>query len=135
VPSASSQYTVGSEVYSSVDQALSGVNRAFFIPVFFGFAGTLAVVPAGSYNVFLSFVLVAIVSVSCAVALSWLASRLFTRENAGLLALSLGGRGSVGIIVGSVALADGVINQLAFTLIILASLSVSIGVSLAMSRL
>jgi Kef-type K+ transport system membrane component KefB len=128
------QYTFGSEVYSGADRVLSRLNSGFFIPVFFGFAGTLAVVPAGGYDTLASFVVIATVSVTSAVILSWFVSRKLAQGKAGLLALSLGGRGSVNIIIGSIALADGVIGRLEFTLIILSSLFVSIGVSLAMSR-
>ena len=60
--------------------------------------------------------------------------RVRERDGARRIALTLGGRGAVGIVVASVALASNVIDGTAYSLIVIGTLAVSLLVPLLLGR-
>ena len=114
------------------------MNRALFIPFFFGFAGLEADLTSSSYGLLPVLAVVTAVMLVPAVALTYYGAKsLFkVKEEGGpkRIALTLGGRGAVGIVVASVALASNVIDGTAYSLIVIGTLAVSLLVPLLLGR-
>ncbi len=123
---------VGKKTFKTISTTLTRMNRAFFIPIFFGFAGTEAFLSQGS----LALVVIALpgiilISIPPSILLTYQAAkRILKVEHKGAKQISVitGGRGAVGIVVASVALSRGLINSTAFSLIILGTLAISLAV-------
>lgn len=129
---------IGRKAFREVSQTLSRMNRAIFLPFFFGFAGLEADLSPASYGLLLGITLVAAASIIPATVLTYYgAKRLLRIGDPGgprQVALTLGGRGAVGIVISSVALGDGIITVSAYSIIVVGTLTISLIVPLLLGR-
>jgi Kef-type K+ transport system membrane component KefB len=129
---------IGRGAYRELSQTLSKMNRAVFIPFFFGFAGLEANLASSSYNLLPGLGLVVASSLIPAFLLTFVVAKRLLRtsgpEGPKQVALTLGGRGAVGIVVASVALGDGILDNTSYSLIIVGTLVVSLVVPLLLGR-
>ncbi|HKT22577.1 MAG TPA: cation:proton antiporter, partial [Nitrososphaerales archaeon] len=106
------------------------MNRAFFIPVFFGLAGVEAAFPASQVGLLGPLGLLLVLSMVPATLLTLAAARsiLKVKEAGGprRIAFILSGRGAVGIVIASVALGSGLISGTAYSLAVIGTVAVSI---------
>lgn len=88
---------IGRKAFREVSQTLSRMNRAIFIPFFFGFAGLEANLSSSSYELLVGLCLVIAASIIPATALTYYGAKraLRVRDPGGpkQIALTLGGRG------------------------------------------
>ncbi len=125
---------VGKRSFNRLLETLSKMNRGFFIPIFFGFAGVEASLPTQNPErelLGLAVILVATIGVS--LLLSYLAAKRLHEEDAKdakHVAVILGGRGAVGIVVVTVALGRNLINSSGYSLVIFGTVIASILVPL-----
>jgi Na+:H+ antiporter len=121
---------IGKEAFRKTADTMARMNRAFFIPIFFGLAGVEAVLPSSAFNLLLPLGFVLLASVIPATAITYLVAKRVLKEdepNAPRhVAFILAGRGAVGIVIASVALGAGLIDSTAYSLVVVASLVVSI---------
>ncbi len=129
---------VGREAFGRVSRTFTRMNRAFFIPLFFGFAGVEANFVANEYPFALVLAAVIIGSIVPAMLLTYFSSKTILRlkEVGGPrnIAVILGGKGAVGIVIVTVALSDNMIDPTAYSLVIVGTLVVSIFVPLLIRR-
>jgi Kef-type K+ transport system membrane component KefB len=129
---------IGRKAFQEVSQALSKMNRAIFIPFFFGFAGLEANLSSSGYGLLPGLGVVVAASIIPAALLTYYGAKNVLRvsEPGGprQIALTLGGRGAVGIVIASVALGNGVIDSTAYSLIVIGTLAVSLLVPLFLGR-
>ena len=129
---------IGRKPFKEVSQTFERINGAFFIPFFFGFAGVEADLTSSGLRLIPALAVVLAVSLGTGVALTYLAGkRVLKLSGAGSarqVALTLGGRGAVGIVIASVALSTGAIDTTAYSLIILSTLAASLIVSLLLGK-
>lgn len=126
---------IGRAAFERILTTLGRLNRGFFIPVFFGFAGVEATRFLDPNAIFQLIVLVA-TSVGLSLILTYFgAKRLYRSSVDGVDALKhvsrqvsviLSGKGAVGIIIVSLALSYGLINSEAYALVIIATTVVSV---------
>ena len=129
---------IGRKAFRDVSQTLSRMNRALFVPFFFGFAGLEANLPSSSYTLLPWLGVVIAASIVPATALTYFGAKhaLRARDPGGpkQIALTLGGRGAVGIVIASVALSNGILDGTAYSLIVIGTLAVSLVVPLLLGR-
>jgi Kef-type K+ transport system membrane component KefB len=129
---------IGREAFGRVSRTFTRMNRAFFIPLFFGFAGVEANFAASDYPYAAALIAVVISSIVPAMLLTYYSSKtiLKLKESGGArnIAVILGGRGAVGIVIVTVALGSGMIDDTAYSLVIVGTLFVSIFVPLLLTR-
>jgi len=129
---------IGKKAFQEVSQTLSKMNGGIFIPLFFGLAGLEANLSSSGYGLLPGLGVVIGASLVPAVALTYFsAKKALRRGDSGgpkQVALALGGRGAVGIVVASVALGDGILNSTAYSLIVIGTLAVSLLVPLLLGR-
>jgi Kef-type K+ transport system membrane component KefB len=139
---------IGRESFGRISRTLGRFNRGFFIPLFFGFAGVQASLVSG-YSLLIPLAIVVLVSVGVAILLTYVgvlhlfkpsvgettsSSSKEIREAARQIAVILSGRGAVGIIIVSVALTYGLINNVAYSLVIVATTVTSIITPMLLGR-
>ena len=121
---------VGKRAFRRTADTLAKMNRAFFIPIFFGLAGVEAGFPASQAGLLAPLGVMLVASIVPAIALTFLASKsvLKVTEKGGPknIAFILSGRGAVGIVIASVALGAGLIGETAFSLVVIGTVVVSI---------
>lgn len=121
---------VGKSAFKRTADTLAKMNRAFFIPVFFGLAGVEAAFPSSQAGLLGSMGLLLVISIVPATIITYLAAKLLLngREPEGprRTALILSGRGAIGIVIASVALSAGLIGETAYSLVIIGTVVVSI---------
>ncbi len=113
------------------------MNRAFFIPLFFGFAGAEANFASGDYPFTLAVTAIIIGSIVPGMILTYFGSKAILKVKEGgprNIAVILGGRGAVGIVIVTVALSDNLIGTREYSLVIVGTLVVSILVPLLLKR-
>ena len=129
---------IGRTAFREVSQTLARMNRAIFIPFFFGFAGLEANLSPSSYGLLFGLVLVIAASIVPAMALTYSGAKLALRvkdpKGPRQIALTLGGRGAVGIVIASVALSNGILDNVAYSLTVIGTLAVSLVVPLLLGR-
>jgi Na+:H+ antiporter len=129
---------IGRKPFKEVSETFARINGAFFIPFFFGFAGVEADLAASSYGLIPALAVVLAASLGPGIALSrYVAKRalkLSGEGSASQIAVTLGGRGAVGIVIASVALSTNAIDGAAYSLIIVSTLTASIMVPLLLGR-
>ena len=129
---------IGRTAFKEVSQTLARMNRAIFIPFFFGFAGLEANLSQSSYGLLAGLVLVLAASIIPAMAVTFLVTRLALRakdpEGPRQIAVTLGGRGAVGIVIASVALSNGIFDNVAYSLTVIGTLGISLVVPLLLGR-
>lgn len=121
---------IGKDAFRKTADTLARMNRAFFIPIFFGLAGVEASLPAASFGLLPPLGLLLFISVVPAALLTYLSVKgaLRAREPGAprQVALLLTGRGAVGIVIASVGLNAGLISDVAYSLVVIGTLVVSI---------
>jgi Na+:H+ antiporter len=121
---------IGKEAFRRTADTLARMNRAFFIPIFFGLAGVTSTFPSSDLGLLAPMAVVILASVVPATMLTYWAARGFLRsgEEGGprRVAFILAGRGAVGIVIASVALGEGLIDNSAYSLVVVATLVVSL---------
>lgn len=121
---------VGKSAFRRTSETLAKMNRAFFIPVFFGLAGVEAAFPASQVGLLGPLGLLLVLSMVPATLLTLAAARsiLKVKEAGGprRIAFILSGRGAVGIVIASVALGSGLISGTAYSLAVIGTVAVSI---------
>lgn len=128
---------IGRRPFKEVSETFSKMNGAFFIPFFFGFAGVEADLQAAGVAEFLGLALVLGVSLVAGIGFTYVAARSLKHKEDGTprrTAVVLGGRGAVGIVIASVALTSGVIDETAYSLVILGTLVASLIAPLLLGR-
>jgi Kef-type K+ transport system membrane component KefB len=128
---------LGRKAFQEVSATFTRMNRAFFIPLFFGAAGLQADLSAAGYRFLPSLGVIVVVTLVVAIGITYYAGRSILKlldEDAKQVAVILGGRGAVGIVIASVALDSGVISDLNYSLIVVATLVISLTVPILLGR-
>ncbi|MDA4137433.1 MAG: cation:proton antiporter [Thaumarchaeota archaeon] len=129
---------IGRKPFQEVSMTFARMNRAFFIPLFFGLAGLESDLQASSYSLLPRLGLIAAATLLLSILLTYYAAKriLKVKEQGGArrIAVTLGGRGAVGIVIASVALSSGAIDAVAYSLIVLATLIISLVVPILLGR-
>jgi len=127
---------IGRKHFREIANTLARMNRAFFIPLFFGFAGVEANFSLDHLSLLAPLGALIAVSIIPAYALTYRVAKRFLRDsgNSRQVALVMGGRGAVGIVIASVALGDGLIDNTAYSLVVLGTLIVSLLVPVLAGR-
>ena len=128
---------IGKEAFGSLSRTFTRMNQGFFIPVFFGFAGVEANLLAAGYQVYGVLALIVVATVVPSLMLTYGGSRWLWKvdgDGAWDIAVVLGGRGAVGLIIATVALNDAIIGTAAYSMVILATMVISMVVPLLMRR-
>ena len=128
---------IGREAFGRISRTFSRMNRAFFIPLFFGFAGVEANFASPEYPFALALAVIIIGSIVPAMLLTYFGSKKILKVKEGgprNIAVILGGRGAVGIVIVTVALSTNLINATQYSLVIVGTLIVSICVPLLLKR-
>ena len=129
---------IGRKPFKEVSETFARMNGAFFIPFFFGFAGVEADLTASGLSLVPALAVVLAVSLGLGIALTYYATKRLVKVpgvgSAKQVAVTLGGRGAVGIVIASVALSAGVIDVTAYSLILVSTLTASLIVSLLLGR-
>lgn len=120
---------IGRRPFEMVSNTLARMNRAFFIPLFFGIAGVEAAIPYDDPRELLALAAVLVGCIIPCVLLSYFVSREVLKlpgKASRRIGIIIGGRGAVGIVIASVALSQNLINGQIYSLIIVGTLLVSI---------
>ena len=121
---------VGKSAFKRTADTLGKMNRAFFIPVFFGLAGVEAGFPASQVGLLPPLAVMLVASTVPAIALTYYAARSLLKVTDGggprHIAFILSGRGAVGIVIASVALSTGLISGTAYSLVVIGTVAVSV---------
>jgi Na+:H+ antiporter len=129
---------IGRRPFKEVSETFARINGAFFIPFFFGFAGVEADLTASGLALVPALAAVLAVSLGPGIALTYYVTKRYIKlSGAGStkqIAVMLGGRGAVGIVIASVALSTNAIDDIAYSLIILSTLAASLIVPLLLGR-
>jgi Kef-type K+ transport system membrane component KefB len=129
---------IGRKAFQEISATFARMNRALFIPLFFGLAGLEADLSASGYGLLQALAVEVALALVLSITLTYYAVKKIVRvkEQGGArqIAVTLGGRGAVGIVIASVALSSGIISVLAYSLIIVGTLAVSIVVPLLLGR-
>lgn len=129
---------IGRKPFQEVSETFARINGAFFIPFFFGFAGVEADLKASGLGLIPALAVVLAISLGLGISLTYyVTKRLFKLHGAGSakqVAITLGGRGAVGIVIASVALSTNVIDVTAYSLILVSTVAASLIVSLLLGR-
>lgn len=133
---------IGRDSFGRISRTLGRFNRGFFIPLFFGFAGVQASLVSG-YSLLVPLAILVIATIGVAILLTYFVGlKIFKpemstsqiRKAARQIAVILSGRGAVGIIIVSVALTYGLINNLAYSLVIVATTVISVTTPILLGR-
>ena len=121
---------IGRKASERISQTLSTMNRIFFIPLFFGFAGIEVILSSIGYNYYVGLIVLIAIALGVGVSLTYYVSRKVLRPKMDVapkqLAGILGGRGAIGIVIASVAFSESALNEAGFSLVILATLIMSL---------
>jgi len=121
---------IGRKAYDRVCQTLSTMNRIFFIPLFFGFAGLEVVLASINYFDYAGMLVLIVIALGVGVSLTYYVSKKVLHSKLDVapkqLAGILGGRGAIGIVIATVALSEGSLGTSGFSLVILATLIISL---------
>jgi Kef-type K+ transport system membrane component KefB len=123
---------IGKKAYNRISQTLSTMNNIFFIPLFFGFAGVEVILASISYTYYAGLAVLIALGLGIGVSLTYYVSHKIARVRAVLdvvpkqLAGILGGRGAIGIVVATIAFGEGVLGEAGFSLVILATMIMSL---------
>lgn len=124
---------IGVKLFEKVSNTVNSMNKAFFAPFFFGYAGSEVIISQNGQMSIILIVLMALLLVLLSVAFTFYATRGFFPGRDGErkgLSYIMAGKGSVGIIIGNVALDAGLIAYQVNSLIIIATIVGSLTVTL-----
>lgn len=120
-----SEVVIGQELHNMVVTTINRFNDSFFIPIFFSIAGVEIVVPGASSLIQL--VVLIAVAVAIGAPLNYYFSRRYIGDVPGRTTTGvLGSRGSVGIIIATVAFDSGFIGDSLYSIAIFATLILSL---------
>lgn len=120
-----SEVVVGEKLHEALTSTLTRLNDSFFIPIFFSIAGLEIIIPGA--NSLLRLVVLMGLSAGIGAPLNYLASRKYVKElREKTMTGILGSRGSVGIIIASVAFTGGYIDGSLYSLCVFATLIFSL---------
>jgi Kef-type K+ transport system membrane component KefB len=130
---------IGRKASDRISQTLSTMNSIFFVPLFFGFAGVEVMLAGISSVYYFGLAVLIAMALGIGVSLTYLFSRkvlpskmeIAPRQLAGIL----GGRGAIGIVIATVAFSEGSLNESGFSLVILATLIISLIVPFLAGRI
>jgi len=128
---------IGREAFGRLSRTFTRMNEGFFIPVFFGFAGMEANLFGESYQSIGALMVIVLASVIPSLLMTYGGVRRvlkFSGDDARDVAVILGGRGAVGIVIATVAMESGIIDMPAYSLAILGTMVISILVPLLIKR-
>ncbi len=129
---------IGRKAFLDVSQTFARMNRALFIPFFFGFAGIESNLGPSGFGLLPGLLAVILVSLIPAMTLTYFGAsrvlKLRDPEGPKQVAFTLGGRGAVGIVIASVALSEGILDNTAYSLILVGTLSISLVVPFLLGR-
>jgi Kef-type K+ transport system membrane component KefB len=115
---------VGKKVYGILKRTFNRITTSFFIPIFFSIAGLQVILPTHYLGLM---TLLIVVSGSVGGILSYFAGmKLLKRLRPASATALLGSRGAVGIIIANIALLQGDINAELYSIIILATVILSV---------
>ncbi len=121
---------IGKDAFGRISRTFNRMNQAFFIPVFFGFAGVEASLDPGGYQLLGPLATVILAAVLPAILLTYLISsvllKLREKGDSRDVAVIMGGRGAVGIIIATIASENGQIGSQEYSLIIIGILVASL---------
>ncbi|MCW6160284.1 MAG: cation:proton antiporter [Candidatus Micrarchaeales archaeon] len=124
-----SEYVMGKRFYGRLIRTLRRINNSFFIPLFFSIAALSVILP--SIQILLLLVTMLLISVIAGGALNAFAARKMLPKISGRYIIGFfGGRGAVGVIIGSIALLEGLISNDLYSAIVLATLAMAIAMPL-----
>jgi Kef-type K+ transport system membrane component KefB len=130
---------IGEKVAVRISTALGRINNAFFIPLFFGLAGTEVMISSSQYVVLPSLAVIVAACLIPSFLLTFYATKRILRirghDAPRMVAGILGGRGAVGIVIASIALSEGIMNSLAYAMVLLETLAVSLLVPFILGRI
>lgn len=120
-----SEVVVGEQLHNVLTTTLTRLNDSFFIPIFFSIAGLEIIVPSG--NAIIQLAVLISLSAGIGAPLNYFLSRHYLEDLRGRTATGiLGSRGSVGIIVASIAFTGGYIDSSLYSLCVFATLILSL---------
>jgi Kef-type K+ transport system membrane component KefB len=129
---------VGRQAFTRFEDLFSRMNRGFFIPVFFGFAGVEAILTPSDFSLLGVLLLAITASLGSSIPLTYFFTRSVLKHPAEAdprsIAVILGGRGAVGIVIVTVALDSGLISSTVYSLVIFGTTLVSVLVPLLLRR-
>jgi Na+:H+ antiporter len=129
---------IGKSAYRKTSETLAKMNRAFFIPVFFGLAGVEASFSASQAALLIPLVALLAVSTVPATLLTFVVARrvMKAKEPGGprRVAFILTGRGAVGIVIASVALNAGLVSDTVYSLVVIGTVVISLVVPVMAGR-
>jgi Kef-type K+ transport system membrane component KefB len=121
---------IGRKACDRISQTFSTMNSIFFVPLFFGFAGVEVMLSGIDYSFYAGLVVLIVIALGVGVSLTYLVSKKVLRSYVDVvpkqLAGILGGKGAIGIVIATVALSEGFLSEVAFSLVIIATLIVSL---------
>jgi Kef-type K+ transport system membrane component KefB len=129
---------IGKEAFNNFQHVLDSMNQGFFIPIFFGFAGVQATLTSSDYPLLGYLMLTMAASLATSVLLTYF----FTKKvmgassevDARTVAIILGGRGAVGIVLVTVALSVGLIGTPSYSIVIFGTTVTSVIIPLFLQR-
>lgn len=124
---------IGVKLFEKVSRTVSSMNKAFFAPFFFGFAGSEVILGQSSFFSIFTIILLALLLVGISIGFTYAATGRYFRNNADgrrSVSLIMAGKGSVGIIIASVSLDAGIITSQINSLIVLATIVGSLVVTM-----
>ncbi|MEM0287848.1 MAG: cation:proton antiporter [Nitrososphaerota archaeon] len=126
---------VGKESYTNITRTFEVMNRSFFIPIFFGISGLQAELRLYNFYTLSIFAIIVAADIIISFSLSYIASKrmlgMTDGSSAKIISSILGGRGAVGIIIATLAFGLNLINQTAYSLILLGTMIISFVTPLA----
>lgn len=119
------EVVVGEQLHGMLISTLTRLNDSFFIPIFFSIAGVEIIIPGG--DMILKLVVLMLLTAGIGGPLNYYLSRRILSDVRGRTTTGvLGSRGSVGIIIASVAYGSGIIGDSLYSLAIFATLILSL---------
>ena len=129
---------IGRKPFKEVSDTFARINGALFIPFFFGFAGVEADLTGAGLRLIPALAIVVAVSLGVGIGFTFYVAqnvlKLRPEGRARQVAITLGGRGAVGIVIASVALSAAVIDDTSYSLIIVSTLAASLIVAVLLAR-
>lgn len=123
---------IGERSFERISKTLSTINRIFFIPLFFGVAGLeVSLINIGN-SIYAGLAAIITIVFFVGIYLTYYVSRKSLQCKLDLVprqvAAILGGRGAIGIVIASVAFEGEVLDQRGFSLVVIATLIMSLAV-------
>ncbi|MCW4005174.1 MAG: cation:proton antiporter [Candidatus Bathyarchaeota archaeon] len=130
---------IGKKAFEKISNTLSTVNRIFFIPFFFGVAGLEVILANIELGVYAALALITALAFAAGVYVTYYVSHRSLQFKLNLhprqVASILGGRGAIGIVIASVAVEGGILTEVGFSLVVVATLVMSLAIPFVTGKL